>query len=331
MPGGEKFKGVKKTEPMKVTSYFDLAQYIVWSFPLVGAMGVLAWRISNINLNGEALISSEVLSIIYIILGIAYLAHVIKTLQVNLPLLKKGIPEKEKYSWNSVAALNSTYFANFGAELAVVSMLPMFFELTFQNLKNVDGELIMNATIAGMVASSFAFVNLFARPLGGLISDKLKNRKKVMLSYMFGIFLGFIGMANISAWGPVDLNGETTLIPMFDGMWWLVFAIIITIFCSIFVQGAEGATFAIIPLIKKNMTGQIAGMAGAYGNVGAVVYLVIYSMVDAKTFFYIIAGGAALSFLYCLIFLEEPKDSFSDEMDSHEYIVNDEAIELTAK
>ncbi len=81
-----------------------------------------------------------------------------------------------------------------------------------------------------------------------------------------------------------------------------------------FVQGAEGATFAVIPSINKKMTGQIAGMAGAYGNVGAVIYLVIYSLVDAKTFFYIIAAGAAVSFVYCLIFLKEPKGAFSDDM-----------------
>jgi MFS transporter, NNP family, nitrate/nitrite transporter len=80
-----------------------------------------------------------------------------------------------------------------------------------------------------------------------------------------------------------------------------------------FVQGAEGATFAVIPMINKKMTGQIAGMAGAYGNVGAVIYLVIYSLVDAKTFFFIIAGGAFLSFFYCWAFLKEPEGSFAEE------------------
>ncbi len=68
-------------------------------------------------------------------------------------------------------------------------------------------------------------------------------------------------------------------------------AVVFTVICSIFVQGAEGATFAIIPMIKKEMTGQVAGMAGAYGNVGAVIFLVLYSMVDAITFFYIIVSN----------------------------------------
>lgn len=326
LPGGVKFRGAKKTEPMTVSTYGDLIQYIVWSFPLVGAMGILTWRISTIHIEGEPILSEEILYMIFAVLLLIYIAHVIKTLQVNLPILKKGVPEEEKYRWSSVAALNSTYFANFGAELAVVSMLPMFFEHTFSTLMNSDGNYIMTSTFAGLIASSFAFVNLFARPLGGLISDKMKNRKRIMLLYMIGIAIGFIGMANIGKYGPIDAAGVVSIIPAFDGMWWLVIAIIITITCSIFVQGAEGATFAILPLIKKRMTGQITGMAGAYGNVGAVVYLVIYSLVDAKTFFYIIAAGAALSFIYCLIFLKEPKDSFSTAMDSHEYIASEDAV-----
>jgi NNP family nitrate/nitrite transporter-like MFS transporter len=299
---------------MMVTSYVDLFQYLLWSFPLVGAMGVLAWKIGGVKMNGESILSTNVLYGIYAILAVMYIVHVIKVLQVNLPYLKRGVPEEEKYSWNSVAALNSTYFANFGAELAVVSMLPMFFEAVFSGITNNRGDFIMTATFAGIIASSFAFVNLFARPLGGYISDKMSNRKRTMLVYMVGIAIGFLGMALIGKYGPVDENGITTIIPMFKGIWWLVVAIAITVGASIFVQGAEGATFAIIPSINKKMTGQIAGMAGAYGNVGAVIYLVVYSLVDSKTFFFIISAGAALSFIYCLIFLKEPKGAFSEKM-----------------
>lgn len=310
-PKEEKIELAKKTEPMKVSSYGDLVQYLAWSFPLVGAMGVLAWKIGSVSINGAPLLSENILHLIYGILALVYIGHAVKVLQVNLPYLKAGVPEKDKYPWSSVAALNSTYFANFGAELAVVSMLPMFFENTFRNLTNTAGTPMMNATFAGIVAASFAFVNLFARPLGGLLSDKMKNRKKTMLIYMVGISIGFLGMALIAKYGPI-INGIQTIDPMFEGVWWLVVAVVITVLCSLFVQGAEGATFAVIPMIKKNMTGQIAGMAGAYGNVGAVIYLVIYSLVDAKTFFFIIAGGAFLSFIFCLFFLKEPKGSFDD-------------------
>jgi NNP family nitrate/nitrite transporter-like MFS transporter len=293
-PHGTTFVGVKKTQPLVVTSYGDLVQYLLWSFPLVGALGLLAWRISKIPITLDdgttiTLIPDPYLYVVYGGLVLVYIAHCIKTLQVNLPVLKKGVPESEKYPFNSVAALNTTYIANFGAELAVVSMLPAFFESTFS----------VGPEFAGLIAASFAFVNLVARPLGGLISDMMKNRKLVMTIYMVGIALGFLGMAFIDASWPI----------------WV--AVAMTISCSIFVQGAEGATFAIIPLIKKQITGQIAGMAGAYGNVGAVVYLITYSLVDAQTFFFILSGGAAFSFLYCLVFLKEPKGSFADD-DAHE-------------
>lgn len=311
-PPGKKAKLAKKTEPMKVSSYGDLIQYILWSFPLIGAMGVLAWKIGMVKVNGIPILTENLLLGIYILLAIIYIAHVVKILQVNVPYLKKGVPEEDKYPWSSVAALNSTYFANFGAELAVVSMLPMFFENVFRNLTNSAGDTMMNATFAGILAASFAFVNLFARPLGGLLSDKMNNRKKTMLMYMLGIALGFLGMGLIGKYGPI-VDGVQMIDPMFDGVWWLAVAVVITVFCSMFVQGAEGATFAVIPMIKKNMTGQIAGMSGAYGNVGAVIYLVIYSLVDAKTFFYIIAAGAFLSFIFCFFFLKEPEGSFDEE------------------
>jgi NNP family nitrate/nitrite transporter-like MFS transporter len=59
------------------------------------------------------------------------------------------------------------------------------------------------------------------------------------------------------------------------------------------------------------MTGQIAGMTGAYGNVGAVVYLTVLSMVDYSTFFMVIAGTAVLGFV-TLLFMSEPKGQIAE-------------------
>jgi NNP family nitrate/nitrite transporter-like MFS transporter len=316
VPTGRTLTKAKKAEPMYVTSYWDLFQYLFWSIPLVGALGVLAWRLSTVEVDGKVVLSESALYAIYAILALVYVIHVIRTLQVNLPYLRAGVPEDEKYHFGSVVALNSTYFANFGAELAVVSMLPTFYETVFEPLTNSAGQPIVTATVAGFVAASFAFVNLVARPLGGYVSDRLPNRKRTMLGYIFGIVVGFALMAFISKWtGGVDEDGLRNLVPTFGGIGWLIIAVMITVFASIFVQGAEGATFAIIPMVNKRMTGQVAGMAGAYGNVGAVIYLVIFSLVDARTFFFILAGGAVVSFLLTLLMLEEPKDAFAGEFD----------------
>jgi len=317
-PEGKVLLKTKKADPMIVTSYGDLVQYLVWSFPLMGALGVLAWRVSNVKIDGDPVISDAVLYLIYAVLAAVYIGHVYKTLQINLPYLRAGVPEEEKYHWGSVAALNSTYFANFGAELAVVSMLPAFFELSFEPLRNSSGGPLVTATVAGVVAASFAFVNLVARPLGGYLSDRMTNRKRTMLLYMLGIVIGFFLMAFIGKWdGTLDADGLKTVVPTFGGLSWLMIAVVITVFASVFVQGAEGATFAIIPMINKQMTGQIAGMAGAYGNVGAVIYLVIFSLVDAKTFFFVLSGGALVSLIITFFMLDEPRGAFADTLDVH--------------
>ncbi|UCZ51983.1 NarK family nitrate/nitrite MFS transporter [Bacillus shivajii] len=279
-PDGKVYQKPRKIAAMEVSSYKDMIWLIIWTVPLAGALGLLSWRLYDLDF-----LSVEALYIICTILVVVSGYQIYQILRVNLPILRAGVPEDDRYKFRNVAALNTTYFANFGAELAIVSMLPFFFQSTFS----------LSATAAGMIAASFAFVNLVARPLGGLLSDKLSSRKEVMLLYMFGISIGLFTMGL--------MNSE----------WPLYLAIAVTVMTSFFIQGAEGATFAVIPLIKKRLTGQISGMAGAYGNVGAVVYLTVYTMVTPQTFFFILAGGAFFSFVFCFLFLEEPKGSHSEE------------------
>ena len=69
--------------------------------------------------------------------------------------------------------------------------------------------------------------------------------------------------------------------------------------------------FAMVPLVQRRMTGQIAGMAGAYGNVGAVTFLTVLSFVDNSTFFLVIAGAAALVFVL-VQFIEEPEGHMTE-------------------
>lgn len=279
-PTAGTLKKSRKAGALEVSTWRDLWLYCIFLIPLNGILCLLVYRLTNMDY-----ITAQAALVCYVVIALAVLLQIYKAITINAPILKAGVPEDDKYPFSSVAALNVTYFANFGAELAVVSMLPMFFQETWS----------LDATTAGLVASSFAFVNLWARPLGGFISDRVGNRRKVMLGYMLGIGIGFF------------------LMGMLGSKWPLFIAICITIGCSVFVQGAEGATFGIIPSIKRRLTGQISGMAGAYGNVGAVFYLFVFTMVDANTFFYIIAAGAFISWALCLVWLKEPQGGFGDE------------------
>jgi NNP family nitrate/nitrite transporter-like MFS transporter len=279
-PTADTHKKARKSGALEVSTYKDLAMLVVFTVPLVGILSILVYRVQMMGY-----IDAFVASICYAAIVVVVIYQVWQVLRVNLPILRKGVPEDDRYPFSSVAALNTTYFANFGAELAVVSMLPMFFQETWG----------LSAVAAGIIASSFAFINLVARPMGGLVSDRMGNRRFVMLAYMLGIAIGFV------------------LMGLLDSAWPLAVAIVITIACSFFVQGAEGATFGIIPSIKRRVTGQIAGMAGAYGNVGAVFYLFIFMFVDASTFFFIIAAGAMISWLVCFLWLKEPEGGFGED------------------
>jgi NNP family nitrate/nitrite transporter-like MFS transporter len=294
-PRADTQKKPRKASALEVSSYGDLALLILFIIPLLGVLPLLVWRVHRAGFIDD---TTALLSYGAIALGIAY--QIVQALRVNLPILRKGVPEDDRYPFTSVAALNGTYFANFGAEIAVVSILPAFFEETWS----------LSPTAAGLVASSFAFVNLFARPMGGLVSDRFGNRRFVMMAYMFGIGVGAAMMAQM------------------DGRWPVYLAVVVTIFFSVFVQGSEGATCGIFPSIKRRVTGQIAGMVGAYGNSGAVFYLFIYMFVTPSQFFMIISAGAFLSWLLCYFWLKEPKGGFG-----HEYVISsvDRAIAQEAR
>ncbi|SMH50377.1 MFS transporter [Maritimibacter sp. HL-12] len=293
-PTADTHKKPRKAMALEVSTYKDLVLLVIFTVPLIGVLSILVYRVQAMGY-----IDGFVAAIAYASIAVIVVYQIWQVLRVNLPILRKGVPEDDRYPFKSVAALNTTYFANFGAELAVVSMLPFFFQETWG----------LTAVAAGLIASSFAFINLVARPMGGLVSDRMGNRRFVMLAYMLGIAIGF------------------ALMGLLNSTWPLVIAIAITIATSFFVQGAEGATFGIIPSIKRRVTGQIAGMAGAYGNVGAVFYLFVFMFVEPSTFFFIISAGALVSWVVCYLWLKEPEGGFDEE-----YVLSsvDQAIAVEA-
>src|SRR5690606_25719788 len=118
-PVGTVHRKPRKTSALEVSSWGDMVKLILWTIPLFGILAVLVWRIQvlgYLDSNGAAIAYAVIVAVI--------IYQIVQILRVNVPILKKGVPADDKYPFNSVAALNSTYFANLGAELAVVSMLP---------------------------------------------------------------------------------------------------------------------------------------------------------------------------------------------------------------
>ena len=95
--------------------------------------------------------------------------------------------------------------------------------------------------------------------------------------------------------------------------WPWALAVVACMVCSFFVQSGAGAVFAIVPLVKKRVSGQIAGMAGAYGNIGGVVFLTVGLFVGTQVFFLTIAGAAVVAMI-ASFFLVEPAESFATEL-----------------
>lgn len=278
-PKGSTYFKPKKSGAMEVTSKGDFFLYIVMSVPLYAALALLAWKLSPA---GVSLLSASMTQIIYGVLLLLFAYQLYHIWQINKHIFEKPVPAIHRYKFKQVAVLNLAYLATFGSELAVVSMLPLFFSDTFD----------ISAVQAGLLASGFAFMNLVSRPTGGYFSDKL-GRKLTLTICLTGLAIGYFVMGLITP------------------EWFIALAVLATMCCSFFVQAGEGAVFAVVPLVQRRLTGQIAGMAGAYGNVGAVVFLTVLSVVSAQTFFWFIAATAVIT-LVAVQFMDEPRGQMAE-------------------
>ncbi|MGI2905587.1 NarK family nitrate/nitrite MFS transporter [Tolypothrix sp. VBCCA 56010] len=281
-PPGKTYKRPKKNGSLEVTSVKSFWAMIVSNFGLIFALGLLAWRLEQKNIH---FLTLSQMYLVWLLLAGLFAYQSYQAYKVNRELLtgRKTYAPSERYQFGQVALLEFTYITNFGSELAAVSMLPAFFERTF-GLEHV---------VAGMIASIYPFMNLISRPSGGLISDKFGSRKWTMTIISAGIGVSYL-MAHF-----INKN------------WSLPVAIAVTILAAYFAQAGCGATYGIVPLIKKESTGQIAGNVGAYGNFGGVVYLTIYSLTNPPTLFATMGIAALICAFMCAFFLKEPKGSFA--------------------
>lgn len=279
-PKGSTYFKPKKSGAMEVSSRLDFFLYCAMQAPMILALAVLAWKLGPDNIK---LLSPATTYAIYAFLAGLYAYQVIQAYIVNKSVFSEPVAEIHRYKFKQVAVLNLSYFVTFGSELAVVSMLPLFFADEFG----------LSPVVAGLVGASFATMNLVARPAGGWLSDKY-GRKRTLICVLIGITCGYLLMSQI------------------DGSWYLPLVILVTMICAPSGKAGSGAVYAIVPLIKRRLTGQVSGMVGAYGNVGGVCFLTVLSFVTPTIFFLTIAAAALITLFAVIFFLEEPEGQMAE-------------------
>lgn len=143
--------------------------------------------------------------------------------------------------------LYAQYACSFGVELAMNNGAVLYFVSEFG----------LTTEEASTLSFIYGSMNVFARVLGGYLSDRLNLK--------------------------IGLRGRLwliTILLILEGIMIIVFAfaktipgaVVIMCIFSIFTQSAEGAIYGVVPYVSKLYTGSVAGLIGAGGNVGSVVY-----------------------------------------------------------
>merc|ERR1719502_500407 len=142
------------------------------------------------------------------------------------------------------------YSACFGCELVMNNTLATNFHDAFG----------IELVAAGALAMSFGAMNLFARSLGGILSDWMNVRWR-MCGRLWAHFISLLGQAIfLFLFGCITKEA---------GGWPLALAALIVF--AIFVNMAEGTSYGIVPYMIPSELAVVSAVVGAGGTLGAVI------------------------------------------------------------
>jgi len=157
-----------------------------------------------------------------------------------------------KTDWSILAdwriwSLALAYAVCFGMEITFDGVAALHFTDTFK----------LSQRSAGFWAGTFGFMNIFARALGGIASDKIGKKygmkgKGLLLAAM--LLMEGCGIILFAKAGNLDL------------------AIISMVSFALFLKMANGATYGITPFVNEKNVGLVSGIVGAGGNVGGMLF-----------------------------------------------------------
>jgi len=170
----------------------------------------------------------------------------------NFSEINREKSNKGKTDWTILSdwriwALTMAYGMCFGMEITFDNVASLHFVDTFH----------LSQSSAGFWAGIFGFMNIFARALGGIISDKVGARSGMRGK---GLLLAFV------------LLFEGIGLLLFAQAGSLVLAIVSMLSFALFLKMANGATYGIVPFINEKNVGLVSGIVGAGGNLGGMLF-----------------------------------------------------------
>ncbi|KAK4646840.1 hypothetical protein QC761_213570 [Podospora bellae-mahoneyi] len=180
----------------------------------------------------------------------------------------------------------ATYACSFGGELAINSILASYYLKNFPSL---------GQTNASNLAAIFGFLNFITRPLGGVVGDLLYNYcgRSLWLKKIWIHVCGLMTGALLIVIGILDPHHLPTMVGLIIVM-------------AVFHEAGNGANFALVPHVYPYANGILSGLTGAGGNLGGVVFAIIFRFMDggsnyAKAFWIIGVCHIVLNLAVCWI------------------------------
>jgi NNP family nitrate/nitrite transporter-like MFS transporter len=152
-------------------------------------------------------------------------------------------------------SLAAQYACSFGGELAINSIIGSYYLKNFAHL---------GQTGSGRWAAMFGLLNVIFRPFGGVVADIIYHytnsvwSKKAWIVFC-GITMGCFELAI----GLLNPHHEATMFGLVAGL-------------AVFMDASNGANFAVVPHVHPFANGIVSGVIGATGNLGGIIFAIIF-------------------------------------------------------
>lgn len=181
-----------------------------------------------------------------------------------------------------------TYGACFGVELTIHNLAATYYVDRFG----------LSVTTAGLYVGGFGLLALFARALGGVVSDRtahargLDGRVTVLFALILAEGLGLLAFAQMT-----DAAHALALMLIF----------------GLFTHMACGATYSLVPFLNRKALGGVAGIVGAGGNVGAVIAGFVVKGAGTTQAALMVLGSAVVASALCALAVRFTREQKAEE------------------